>query len=120
MFFLPQTPVESPAEEEARELEYLRAVESPQEGPGRLRLPVVVAAEGPPRALHAVEKPQLLPGGSLKLHPAPSRNTNAAVAGILAVAVALAFGFRFVPYLNQLGGPGTPLSASLLISNEIL
>jgi hypothetical protein len=90
-FFLPQTPVECLAEEAVLESEYLRAVESPQEGQAPLPQPAVAAVEGPPLELRAVEKPQPLPGGFLKLHPAPSRNTNAAVAGKLAVSVALAF-----------------------------
>jgi hypothetical protein len=43
----------------------------------------------------------------------PSKNTTAAAAGKLTVLLSR------LPYANHLG-PGTPLSASLLISNEIL
>ncbi len=46
-------------------------------------------------------------------HQKRSRNTTAAAAGKLAVLLPL------LPYANY-RGPGTPLSASLLISNEIL
>jgi hypothetical protein len=120
VFFLPQTPVECPGEEAAQESEYLRAAELPQAGQAPLPLPEAVEAEAPPPALRAVEKPQPLSGGSLTQHQAPSRNTIAAVAGKLAVWVAPAFVSPFLPYPDQLGGPGTPFSDSLLISNEIL
>ena len=98
MFFLPQTRVEHPEEEEALESEYLQAAESTQAGQAPLRLLEAVEAEVPRRALRAVETPQPLPSGSLKPHQAPSRNTSAAVAGKLAALVALAFVSAFLPY----------------------
>jgi hypothetical protein len=120
VFFLLQTPVERPEEEEALQAGYPLVAESTQAAPAPLPLPAGAEAEAPRLELRAVEKPQLLPSGSLKLHRAPSRNTTAAVADILAVSVALRFGLPFVPYPGYCGDPGTPLSASLLISNEIL
>jgi len=80
VFFLRQTPVESPAEEAALEWEYLQAAESPQAG--RAPLPPLAAAEavGPLEELRGAEKPQPLPSGSLKHHQARSRNTIAGVA----------------------------------------
>ena len=120
VFFLPQTPAERPGEEAALQAGHLLVAESTRAAPGRLRLLVVVEAEGPQLELRVVEKPQPLPSESLKQHQAPSKNTIAEVAGKLAVSVALPFVSPFLPYPNQLGGPGTPLSASLLISNEIL
>jgi len=119
-FFLQQTPVERPAEAAARESEYLRVEELLQAEQARLPRPVAVEAEGPRPALRAAEKLQPQSDGSLKQHRALSRNTIAAAAGKLAVSVALAFVSPFLAYSDQLGGPGTPLSASLLISNEIL
>ena len=113
VFVLLQTPVEHPEEEEAPESEYLRAAESTQAVQGRRRRPLGVGVEVLPQALRAVGKPQPLPNELLKLHQVPSKNTNAAVAGKLAV-------LEFLPYASYDGGPGTPLSASLLISNEIL
>jgi hypothetical protein len=120
VFFLRQTPVEHPAEEEVQELEYLRAAESPQAGPASLRRPSALEAEDPRPALHAAEKPQPQSGVLLEQHQAPSRNTIAAEADKLAVWVAPPFVSLFLPYVDQLGGPGTPFNASLLISNEIL
>ena len=120
VFFLRQTPVERPAEEEVQELEYLRAAESPQAEPASLRRPSGVEAEDPRPALHAAEKLQSQSGGSLKQHQAPSRNTIAAEADKLAVSVALALVLPLLAYSNQPCGPGTPFNASLLISNEIL
>ena len=113
VFFLRQTRVEHQGEEEALESEYLRAEASTRAAPGRRRPQLAVEVEVLLRALHAVEKPQPLPSVLLKLHRVPSKNTNAAVAGKLEV-------LAFLPYANYDGGPGTPLSASLLISNEIL
>jgi hypothetical protein len=82
VFFLRQTPVESPAAEEAQESEYLRVAELPQAGQGSLPPLAVAEAVNPPEQLRGAEKPQPLLGGSLKQHQAPSRNTSAAVAGI--------------------------------------
>ena len=113
MFFLPQTRVEHPEEEEALESEYLQAAESTQEEPKRRRLRSGVGVEVLLEALRAVEKPQPLPNDLPKPHRPLSKNTNAAVAGKLEV-------WAFLPYASYDGGPGTPLSASLLISNEIL
>jgi len=81
VFFLRQILVESPVEEEALEWEYLQAAESPQAG--RAPLPPLAAAEAvnPPERLRGAEKPQPLPGGSLKQHQPRSRNTIAGVAG---------------------------------------
>jgi len=81
VFFLRQTPVESPAEEEALESECLLAAESPQAGPALLRPPAVVEAEVLLGRLRAVEKPQLLPSGSLTHHKVLSRNTSEEVVG---------------------------------------
>jgi hypothetical protein len=120
VFFLPQIPVESPEEEEALEPEYLRAAESPQAEPEPLRRPVVAAAEVLPPELRAAGTRRPLSSGWPKQHRAPSKNTNAAVAGKLAVWVVLTFVSWFLPYPNYDGGPGTPLSDSLFISNEIL
>jgi len=120
-FFLRQTRVGRPEEEEALESEYLQAAESTQAERARRRRRSGAAVEVPPPALRAVEKPQPLPNELLKLHRPPSKNTNAAVAGKLAVLVARAFFLSpSLPYASYDGGPGTPLSASLLISNEIL
>ena len=119
-FFLPQTPVERPAEAAARESEYLRVEELLQAEQARLPQPAVVAAEGPRRALRAAAKLQPPSGGSLKQHRAPSRNTIEAADDKLAVSVALAFVSPFLAYSDQPGGPGTPFNASLLISKEIL
>jgi hypothetical protein len=81
VFFLPQTRVECPEEEEALEWEYLQVAESPQAEPAPLPPLAAVEAEAPQRGLRAVEKPQQLPSGSLKHFQVPSRNTIAAVAG---------------------------------------
>ena len=120
VFFLPQTPVGRQAEEEVLQAGYLLVAESTQAAPAPLPLLAGVEAEGPRLALRAVGKLQLLPNGLLKLHRERSRNTIAAAADKLAASVSLAFVSPFLPYSDQLGGPGTPLSASLLISNEIL
>ena len=113
-FFLPQIPVEHPEEEEALESEYLRAAELTQAERGPRRLQSGVEVEVRLQALRVAERPQPLPSVWLRLRRPPSKNTNAAVAGKLEV---LAF---LLPYASYDGGPGTPLSASLLISNEIL
>jgi hypothetical protein len=81
VFFLQQIPVESLAEAEALEWEYLPAGAWPQAGRGPLPLLAVVEAEAPRRGLRAVEKLQPLLGGSLKQCQVPSRNTSAGVAG---------------------------------------
>ena len=120
VFFLRQTPVESPAEEEALEWGCLQGAESPRAGRAPLRPPAVVEAEVRPVPLRAVEKPQPLLSGSLKHRQVPSKNTIAEVADKLTVWVALPFVSPLQPYLDQLRGPGTPLSDSLLISKEIL
>jgi hypothetical protein len=120
VFFLRQTPAERQVEEEVRELEYLRAAESPPAEPVSLRRPSAVEAEDPRPALHAAEKPQSQSGVLLEQHQVPSRNTIAAEADKLAVLVALTLVSPFLAYSDQLDGPGTPFNASLLISNEIL
>jgi hypothetical protein len=81
VFFLPQTRVEPPAEEEALEWEYLQAAESPQAG--QAPLPPLAAAEAvsPLEELRGAETPQQLSGGLLKQLQVPSRNTIAEVAG---------------------------------------
>ena len=81
VFFLQRIQVESPAAEEALELECLQAAEWTQAA--RAPLPPLAAAEAvnPREELRAVEKPQPPPGELLKLHQLPSRNTIAAVAG---------------------------------------
>ena len=112
-FFLPRTRVERLEAAGAPESEYLQAAESTQAERGLRRPQSGVAVEVRLPGLRAVEKPQPLPNESLKLHRAPSKNTNGAVAGKLEV-------LAFLPYASYDGGPGTPLSASLLISNEIL
>jgi len=81
VFFLQQILVESQEEEEALESGCLPEAELPQAGRAPLPPPAVVEAEGRPVPLRAVEKPQPLPGGSLKHHPRQSRNTTVAVAG---------------------------------------
>ena len=81
VFFLRQTPVESPAGEEALEWECLQAEESPQVGPAPPPLFAAAEAEVRPVALHAVEKPQPLPSGALKQLQVPSRNTISGEAG---------------------------------------
>ena len=81
VFFLQQIPVESPAEEEALEWEYLQAAESPQAVPAPL--PPLAAAEAvsPPEELRGAEIPQQQSGGLLTQLQVPSRNTIAGVAG---------------------------------------
>jgi len=80
-FFLQQIRAESRAEEEALESECLQGAEWPQAAQAP-PLPLAAAEVVNPREeLRAVEKPQPLPGESLKLHRLPSRNTTAAVAG---------------------------------------
>ena len=120
VFFLPQTPVECPAEAAALESEYPRAAESPQAGQAPLPRPAAVGAEALQPELRAVGTPRLLSGELLKLRRAPSKNTSAAVADKLAVWAVPAFSLACLPYPNHCGGPGTPLSDSLFISNEIL
>ena len=81
VFFLRQTPVEPPAEEEALEWEYLQAAASPQAGPAPL--PPLAAAEAvsPLEELRGAETPQQQSGGLLTQLQVPSRNTIAGVAG---------------------------------------
>ena len=81
VFFLQQTPVESPAEEEALEWECLPAAESPQAAPAPL--PPLAAAEAvsPLEELRGAEKPQPQSSGLLTQLQVPSRNTIAGVAG---------------------------------------
>jgi len=81
VFFLQQIPVESPEVEEALESGCLQVVAWPQAGPEPLRPLLAAEAVNPPEQLRAVEKPQPLPGGLLKLHPPLSRNTTAGEAG---------------------------------------
>ena len=80
-FFLRQTPVESPAEEEALEWECLQAAESPPAVPAPL--PPLAAAEvvSPLEELRGAETPQRQSGGLLTQLQVPSRNTIAGVAG---------------------------------------
>ena len=80
-FFLQQIQVESQEEEEAQGSGCLPGAESPQAA--RAPLLLLAAAEEVclREELLSVEKPQPLPGGLLKLHPQPSRNTSAGVAG---------------------------------------
>jgi hypothetical protein len=119
-FFPPQTPAGRPAEEEVLQAGYLLAAESTQAEPGQRRLRSGAGVEVPPPPLRVAETGQPPSGGSPELLRVPSKKTNAVVAGKLAVSVALAFLSPFLPYANYDGGPGTPLSASLLISKEIL
>ena len=81
VFFLRQTPVESPAEEAALESGCLPGAESPQAE--RARLPPLAAAEAvsPLEQLRGVETPQQQSGGLLTQLQVPSRNTIAEVAG---------------------------------------
>ena len=82
VFFLQQTPVESPAEEEAPEWECLQAAESLQAEPAPLP-PLAAAGEvDPPEELRAAEIRQQLSRGLLMQRQVPSRNTMPAVAGI--------------------------------------
>jgi hypothetical protein len=121
VFFLPQTRVGCPAEAAARESEYPRAAELPQAGQAPLPQPAAVAAVALQPELRAVETPRPLSDGSPKPHPTQSRNTTAAVAGKSTFWPVLALLLLFLPYPSYGGGaPGTPLSDSLLISNEIL
>jgi len=112
-FFLLQTRVQRQEEVVVLQAGRLLVAEWTQAEPARRRQPSAVEVEGPLEVLRAVEIPRPLSGGLPELLRAPSKNTNAAVAGKLAVSV-------FLPYANYDGGPGTPFSASLLISNEIL
>ena len=82
VFFLQQTPVESPAEEEAPEWECLQAAESLQAEPVPLPPLAVAGAVNPPEELRAAEIPQQLSRGLLMQRQVPSRNTMPAVAGI--------------------------------------
>ena len=81
VFVLQQIQVESRAEAEAPESGCLPEAESPQ----AVRAPLLLLAAAEEVCLReellSVEKPQPLPGGLLKLHPQPSRNTSAGVAG---------------------------------------
>ena len=121
MFSLPQTLVERPEAAAALESEYLQAAESTQAEQGRRLRRSGVEVEVLQQGLHAFEKPQPPPSVLLKLHREPSKKTKAPVADKLAALVALALLLPFPPYASyDGGGPGTPLSASLLISNEIL
>ena len=69
VFFLRQTPVESPAEEEALESECLPAAESTQAGPAPL--PPLAAAEAvsPLEELRGAETPQQQSGGVANAAP---------------------------------------------------
>jgi hypothetical protein len=80
VFFLQQTPAESPAAEEVPEWECLQAAESIQAE--LALLPPLEAAEVVSllEELRGAEKPQPLPSGSLKHHQPRSRNTIAGVA----------------------------------------
>ena len=80
-FFLQQTPVECPVEEEALESECLLAGEWPQAGPGPPPPPGAAEAASLLEELRGAEKPQPLPSELLTLHQLPSRNTIAVVAG---------------------------------------
>jgi len=81
VFFLRQTPVESPAVEAALESGCLPAAESPQAAPAPL--PPLAAAEavGPLEELRGAETPQQQSGGLLTQLQVPSKNTIAGVAG---------------------------------------
>jgi len=81
VFFLRQTPVESPAEEAALEWEYLQAVESPQAAPAPLPPLAAAEAASPLEELRGAETPQQQSGGLLTQLQVPSRNTIAEVAG---------------------------------------
>jgi hypothetical protein len=81
VFFLQQIPVESPAEEEAPEWEYLQAAESLQAELALLPPLAVAEAVNPPEELRAAETPQQQSSGFLTQLQVPSRNTMAAVAG---------------------------------------
>ena len=81
VFFLQQTPVESPAEEEAPEWECLQAAGSIQAEPAPLPPLAVAEAVNPPAELRAAEIPQQQLRGSLTQLQVPSRNTMAGVAG---------------------------------------
>ena len=81
VFFLQRIPVESRAEEEALEWEYLQAAASPQAGLAPRPPLAVVEAVNPPEELRAAEIPQQLSGGFLTQLQARSRNTIAGVAG---------------------------------------
>jgi hypothetical protein len=80
-FFLQQIPVESPAEEEALEWEYLQAAELPQAGRAPLPPPAAAEAVTPREELRGAETPQRQSGGVLTQLQVPSRNTIAGVAG---------------------------------------
>ena len=120
MFVLPQTPVESPEEEEVRESGYLREAELPQAGPAPLPQPAAVEEEGRRPGLHAVETLRLLSDELLKLLRVPSKNTNAAAAGKSTFWPVFPLVLLFLAYSSYCGAPGTAFSDSLLISNEIL
>jgi hypothetical protein len=81
VFFLRQTLVEPPAEEEALEWEYLQAAELPQAGPAPLPPLEVAEAVNPREELRGAETPQQQSGESLTQLQVPSRNTIAGVAG---------------------------------------
>ena len=81
VFFLRQTPAESPAEEEALGWECLQAAESPQAERASLPPLAVAEAVNPPEELRGAETPQRQLGGLLRQLQAPSKNTIAEVAG---------------------------------------
>ena len=81
VFFLRQTPVESPAEEEALESGCLPEAESPQAGRARLPPLAAAGAVGPLEELRGAETPQQQSGGLLTQLQVPSRNTIVGVAG---------------------------------------
>ena len=81
VFFLQQIPVESRAEEEALEWEYLQEAASPQAGLAPLPPLAVVEAVNPPEELRAAEIPLQQSSEVLTQLQVPSRNTIAGVAG---------------------------------------
>ena len=114
VFFLPQTPVGCPEEEEVLESEYLPAAVWPQVG--RESLPPLAEAEAvnQPEQLRGAGTPQPQSGGLPTQLPVPSRNTTAEAGGKSGFVRAM-----ILPYQIHCA-PGTPLSDSLLISKEIL
>ena len=108
VFFLPQTRVEHPEEEEARESEYLPEAESPLGEPAPLPRPAAVEAVSPPEELRGAETPQRQSGGLLTHLQVPSRNTIAAVADKLAVWLPFPFVLVFPPYQITFPAPEPP------------
>ena len=81
VFFLQRIPVESRAEEEALEWEYLQAAASPQAGLAPRPPLAVVEAVNPPEELRGAEILQQQSRGALTRLQVPSRNTMAGVVG---------------------------------------